>query len=419
MGEQRKKHIDIGEVKKLYTEYGNLHRVGEILHISHVKVRNILLSEGEEIKKVGNEKIFDEKTINNMIEDYFVLGLRFKDIGAKYHLTEKKLRTYFKNRGLLVDGKRNRIKNNKNGKIRKTEEKGFNENKGIEAKKKLVQDICSLLKKNGLKSINDFKTKNKIDIFVSDQSIAFKFILFEEKESQRLQLLKELSELHNKGIMFFPIFEDEFLLKRDLIIDKIEIACGIKSFKKRCPGRKTIIEEIKNVQAETFLEKNHIQGFVSSTVYLGAFYDNELVSVMSFLNEKNGEWNLTRFCTNNEYSCPGVASKIFKYFVKKYNPESIKSFLDYRWCRNRNDNLYTKMGFIEEKLLQPDYRYIVPMSQERHHKFGFRKNILLKKYPDKLNANMTETEMAKALGYDRIWDCGLIKYVWTKENPGD
>jgi len=32
---------------------------------------------------------------------------------------------------------------------------------------------------------------------------------------------------------------------------------------------------------------------------------------------------------------------------------------------------------------------------------------------------MTETEMAKALGYDRIWDCGLIKYVWKKENPGD
>ena len=36
-----------------------------------------------------------------------------------------------------------------------------------------------------------------------------------------------------------------------------------------------------------------------------------------------------------------------------------------------------------------------------------------------IKENMTETEMAKALGYDRIWDCGLIKYVWKKENPGD
>lgn len=25
---------------------------------------------------------------------------------------------------------------------------------------------------------------------------------------------------------------------------------------------------------------------------------------------------------------------------------------------------------------------------------------------------MTETEMVKELGYDRIWDCGLIKYIW-------
>ena len=28
---------------------------------------------------------------------------------------------------------------------------------------------------------------------------------------------------------------------------------------------------------------------------------------------------------------------------------------------------------------------------------------------------MTETEIAKELGYDRIWDCGLIKYVYR--NP--
>ena len=30
---------------------------------------------------------------------------------------------------------------------------------------------------------------------------------------------------------------------------------------------------------------------------------------------------------------------------------------------------------------------------------------------------MTELEMTKALGYDRIWDCGLFKYVWRKETP--
>jgi hypothetical protein len=28
---------------------------------------------------------------------------------------------------------------------------------------------------------------------------------------------------------------------------------------------------------------------------------------------------------------------------------------------------------------------------------------------------MTELEMARALGYDRIWDCGLIKYVYKNK----
>ena len=26
--------------------------------------------------------------------------------------------------------------------------------------------------------------------------------------------------------------------------------------------------------------------------------------------------------------------------------------------------------------------------------------------------DMTEWEMARELGYDRIWDCGLFRYVW-------
>ena len=29
--------------------------------------------------------------------------------------------------------------------------------------------------------------------------------------------------------------------------------------------------------------------------------------------------------------------------------------------------------------------------------------------------NQTEKEMTKTLGYYRIYDCGLFKYVWTKQ----
>jgi hypothetical protein len=63
--------------------------------------------------------------------------------------------------------------------------------------------------------------------------------------------------------------------------------------------------------------------------------------------------------------------------------------------------------------MMPEYRYIKNGEKIRHHKFGFRKHLLSKRYG--LDINLTETEMTKELGYDRIWDCGLVKYIY--KNP--
>ena len=66
------------------------------------------------------------------------------------------------------------------------------------------------------------------------------------------------------------------------------------------------------------------------------------------------------------------------------------------------------MGFEMVKEIEPSYYYI--KGQKRYHKFNFRKNILNKRY--NLPLTMTETEITKKLGYEKIWDCGLYKYVW-------
>ena len=49
----------------------------------------------------------------------------------------------------------------------------------------------------------------------------------------------------------------------------------------------------------------------------------------------------------------------------------------------------------------------------RFHKFLFRKQRINKKYG--LSLELTETEMAKIIGAYKIWDCGLLKYVYTKK----
>ena len=182
-------------------------------------------------------------------------------------------------------------------------------------------------------------------------------------------------------------------------------------------GRKCEIKEIAYKEASQFLDKNHIQGKSSSSIYLGSFFNKCLIGVMTFKKEKNNTWELTRFATDNNYICQGVGGKLFNYFIKKYNPQEIKSFADKRWTVTE-DNIYKKLGFTKENDTLPDYHYVINNIMQRVHKFNFRKKNILKKYGEKynLNENMTEQEMCQIIGVNRIYDCGLIKYIWKKEN---
>lgn len=84
----------------------------------------------------------------------------------------------------------------------------------------------------------------------------------------------------------------------------------------------------------------------------------------------------------------------------------VKDFLDRRWS-HCNENVYNKMHFKFVETLVPDYKYVV--KDKRLHKFDFHKQILSGKYG--LPLTMTEK-----LDNHRIWDCGLYKYVWKRNN---
>lgn len=99
-----------------------------------------------------------------------------------------------------------------------------------------------------------------------------------------------------------------------------------------------------------------------------------------------------------------------KIFARKCKVVEIKSFADRRWTIDSTNNLYTKLGFEFDSYVPPTYWYYRDGEIMRHHKFGFRKQILHKRYG--LPLDLKESEMAERLGYTRIWDCGLIKYVY-------
>ncbi len=233
--------------------------------------------------------------------------------------------------------------------------------------------------------------------------------------------LSKLNIASSKGVKLIQVFEDEYIDHKNIVFGKIRHILGYDNFQQKIYARKSggklphivQVKEINKDTAKDFLETNHIQGYGKSTLFLGAFHDNLLVAVMGFLKEKEGHWNLTRFATDITKICCGFGGKLFKFFIKNYNPEYIKSFADKRWTLNEDDNLYTKLGFELDKVLLPDYRYIESGSYKRVHKFNFRKQLLHKRY--NLPLTMTENEMCSKIGAYKIWDCGLLKYVWKKE----
>ena len=286
-------------------------------------------------------------------------------------------------------------------------------------------EIYELIKSFGVDvKLNDKKLLRgvEIDILIDEFKLGIEYNgLYYHTESNgkdnRFHLNK--TKLMNEcGYKLIHIFEDEWIKNKEMVKNKIIHLIGRNS-NEIIGARKCEIIEISKEDKNIFLEKNHIQGKDKSVICLGAIYKDELVAVMTFDSKRNmtksysdnNIYELTRFATDIRFKIPGIADKLLKQFIKLYNPTKIISFGDIRWVLDPNNNMYTKLGFKIVKVLSPDYKYYNPKINryKRLHKFGFGKTNLKKRYPN-LDYSKTEKELTKSLGFDRIWDCGLIKF---------
>jgi len=274
----------------------------------------------------------------------------------------------------------------------------------------IAQECHLMLTRRDRKLLSE---KLECDILVPSHKLAIEFdgiVWHSEKfgKDKGYHLHKtELAE--SKGYHLIHIFEDEWLEHKDIVLNKIRHVLGCDTDKPVIGARKCVIKTLSKPLTKEFLTTYHLQGFSPSTALYGAYFGDVLIGVMTFKKEKQGIWNFNRFATNTDYRLPGLASKMFKQFVKDYNPTEVKAFLDRRWS-HCDCNLYDKMAFKLEETLIPDYSYSDKSKGKRLPKSKFTKQILAKKY--NLSLTMTEKEMAEQLGFYRIWDCGLYKYVW-------
>ena len=259
----------------------------------------------------------------------------------------------------------------------------------------------------------------ELDIVISSKLYAIEYCgLFWHSESQRKDKRYHLNKLelcNNKGYNLITIFEDEWLHKRNIVESRLKAILDVQDAV-RIYARKCTIKEVSATVKNEFLNKYHIQGADSSSIKLGAYYNNELVSIMTFSkpslskgykNYVEGTYELSRFCSHPEYTVLGIAGKLLKYFTRNYNYTEIYSYSDRRWSIG---NLYNKLGFTFIHSTSPNYWYVV--GDTRKHRFLFRKSELYKKL-EVFDPELSESQNMANAGINRIFDCGNHKWSYT------
>lgn len=276
-------------------------------------------------------------------------------------------------------------------------------------------EISSFLTEKNIEVITNYKipnTKKEIDIFLPKYNIGIEFDgLYWHSElfkTDNYHLEKTIAAKEH-GIELIHIFEDEWVYKSEIV--KSIILNKLKYITSRVNGRKCIIKEVNSSDCKKFLEENHIQGNVKSSIRLGLYHENELVSLMSFskgriiMGGKNDEYELNRFCNKINTIVNGSFAKLLKHFITNYNPLELVSYSDLRYF---NGTIYEKNNFKFIHQTKPNYWYVV--GDLRHHRFNFNKKRLIK---EGYNPNKSEKEIMFERKYYRIYDCGNIRWVYN------
>jgi hypothetical protein len=159
------------------------------------------------------------------------------------------------------------------------------------------------------------------------------------------------------------------------------------------------------------LDENHIQGNTYSSVNIALFYQNKMVELITFGTprfSKKYQYELVRLCSLQNHSIVGGVSKIFKYFVKKYNPNSVISYNDKRWGTGA---VYSNLGFKFSHASSPNYWYFKSGDLTLHSRVKFQKH-KLQSILNVYDSSLTEWENMIVNGYNRIWDCGNNIWEW-------
>ena len=252
----------------------------------------------------------------------------------------------------------------------------------------------------------------EIDIFLPELNLGIEFNglhWHSDRYKNNDYHLKKWQKSIDNNINLITIWEDDWITKKDIC--KSFLLNKLNKTPNKIFARKCLIKEVSYNDSKVFLESNHLQGNSISSTRVGLYYNNELISLMTFgklrlplsgINTEN-EYELIRFANKINTNCVGGASRLLSSFIKNYKPKTMISYSDNLIS---NGNLYKKLGFEYSHTSNPGYWYII--NEIREHRFNWRKSKLVSMGYDK---NKTEFEIMLENGYNKIFNAGNKKWI--------
>ncbi len=289
-------------------------------------------------------------------------------------------------------------------------------NNKVSSKENEVREFLDELNINYSSNIRHILNGKELDIYIKEKNMAIEFNglywhseLFKNKNYHNDKTIN----CNNQNIDLIHIFEDDWNMRRDIVKSIIKNRLGVSD--KIIYGRKCVIKYVKSSDVRIFLDNNHIQGFSRSTYKIGLYYENRLVSLMTFgyrnINGKK-EFELIRFCNEINTNVIGATSKLFKHFTKNIKPSlNITKMISYADTSIFKGSVYDKLGFSFDTLSAPSYYWVVNSIREARFKFN-KKKLISEGY----DSEKTEVEIMHERGYYRIWGCSQKRYVYNFDN---
>lgn len=249
--------------------------------------------------------------------------------------------------------------------------------------------------------------EGELDIYIPSKKLAIEYCgIFWHCDAHRRMTptyhMDKLVKCQEKGIRLITLFEDEWMYRQNIVKQKLLTILG-QSDQPVVYARKCHIANSTKIQKTEFFDQNHIQGDGPGSITYHLEYDGNPVAMMTFIAQAGNKYVLNRYATSARV--PGGFQKLLKYFQVNHQYAEILSFADLRWSEG---GVYETSNFKLDKVLPPDYRYVI--GTKTYHKFSFRRKKLETFLPN-FDPALSEVQNMRNAEYYRLWNCGLLRYV--------